>query len=140
MDITDPFPYPVNGHRRRYLQGWPHIPSPTTRPGEELCVLGVRNYAIGKWENKYQGNADLAGIRVQQFPDCFEQAHLYEGKHPTMILYVFKDARVNKVTYNPDGTVDEDLWFSIGPDSCLWTTIDRSYAIPSPSTTGPTGE
>ncbi len=88
----------------------------------------MRNRAVGQWTNRYAGDPDLAGVRVQQFPDCWGDAAQYEGRHPAMILYVFKDGRVNQNGFKPDGMIEEDFWWKIGPTHYLWEQIDRSSA------------
>lgn len=83
----------------------------------------IRNHAVGRWVNKYPGDPGLLGVRVQQFPDCPDDAAGYEGRHPGMVLYVFKDGRVNQVEYEPDGMVHADFWFTIPPGHYLWDTV-----------------
>ena len=91
----------------------------------------IHNRSVGKWVNRHAGEAGLAGVRVQQFPDCEGEEAPYEGRHPAMILYVFKNGRVNQTCFTPDGTMEQDFWFTIEPDDCLWETMDRSYATPA---------
>jgi hypothetical protein len=86
---------------------------------------------IGPWKNLYAGDKDLAGIQVQQYPDCDWMAQRYSGRHPCMIIYVFKDGRARQLCYRPHGSVSEDFWFHLMPGHWLWETIDRSYAGPS---------
>ncbi len=90
----------------------------------------IRNWTVGRWTNRYADDPNLAGVRVQQFPDCSGDAARHEGRHPAMILYVFKNGRVNQNGFEPDGTIREDFWWSIGPDHYLWDQIDRSVARP----------
>jgi len=85
----------------------------------------IKNHAVGHWTNKYSGNPDLAGVRVQQFPDCAYEAPGYEGRHPAMVIYVFKDGRANQIGYDPDGTIREDFWYKLAPDHYLWKTIEH---------------
>lgn len=86
------------------------------------------DFTTGTWSNRYEGDASLAGVIVQQFPDNLQTAVLYEGRHPAMILYVFEDGKVNQVGFTPDGEVREDFWWEIEPDSYIWDQIDRSFS------------
>ncbi|GIK15667.1 MAG: hypothetical protein BroJett003_06310 [Planctomycetota bacterium] len=80
------------------------------------------------WAARYVGDAQLAGVTVQQYPDCEGEAARYRGKHPAMALYVFKDGRVNQVGFEPDGTIKEDFWFAIEPDHWVWEQLDQTIA------------
>lgn len=91
--------------------------------GEAGPVREIRNFAVGPWVNRYADSPDLAGVRVQQFPDCDGEAPRYEGRHPAMLIYVFKDGRANQVSYEPDGTVTNDFWFKVAKDHWIWQTM-----------------
>ena len=86
----------------------------------------------GVWINVHAATPGLAGVRVQQFPDCDEDLDRYCGRHPAMILYVFKDGRVHQLGFEPDGKPcsphAEDFWWRISNDSWLWSELDRSFA------------
>ena len=86
-----------------------------------------QNRAIGNWTNYHSGNIDLAGVRIQQFPDNRE-FEPWEGRHPAMILYVMWDGRVNQIGYKPDGSVQENFWWQIteGNGRYLWENLDYS--------------
>jgi hypothetical protein len=95
---------------------------------------GVKNSAVGTWVNKYQDNQSLKGIYVQQFPDCQDDYAKFEGHHPAMIIYVFKDGRANQIGYNPDGAIKEDFWFKTNPGDWLWNQVTP----PNPKSDGST--
>jgi hypothetical protein len=92
----------------------------------------IKNRAIGKWTNAYEGVAGLAGVRVQQFPDCDGDSKQYEGRHPCMVIYIFTDGRANQMGFNPDGSIKENFWHTLRPDNWIWQSMDRSYASPTP--------
>jgi len=96
---------------------------------EETEAPAVTSHAVGEWNNIYKGSSDLAGIRVQQFPDCDGDAYRYEGKHPAMVIYVFRNNRARQVGYEPDGTVHEDFWWDIPKGDCIWDNLDIRYDI-----------
>jgi hypothetical protein len=102
------------------------------RHGELEPPPEIHDRTVGKWANQHEGDVGLAGIQVQQFPDNAYEARRWEGKHPVMILYVFKDGRVHQNVFEPDGRISTDFWWKekLGPDTTLWRTIDRSYARP----------
>ena len=86
----------------------------------------ITNFTVGAWVNRYAGRSDLAGVVVQQFPDCPHEAANYEGRHPAMILYVFDDGRVNQNGFTPEGAVEEDFWWKAEPHHPLWERMDRT--------------
>lgn len=81
-----------------------------------------------RWATRYSDDPQLAGVVVQQYPDCQYEASRYRGRHPAMILYVFQDGRVNQVGFEPDGAIHEDFWWTIGPDHYLWAKLQRASA------------
>ena len=89
----------------------------------------IKSWTEGKWKNKYDGAPDLAGILVQQFSDNVADATEYEGKHPCMIIYVFRDGRANQNGFYSDGIVKEDFWWTVPKDHTIWQTMDKSYAV-----------
>jgi len=91
-------------------------------------VQPVTNRAVGPWINRFDGVKGLAGVIVQQFPDNSADAPDYQGKHPAMILYVFKDGRVNQCGFDPNGNITEDFWWKLAPGDSMWSEIDRAYA------------
>lgn len=66
-----------------------------------------------EWINIHKGNSDLTGVYIQQFPDNIQDKADYVGKHPSMIVYVFKNDRVHIVTYTPIGQVQDGVWSNI---------------------------
>ena len=78
-----------------------------------LAPPPIKNGTVGHWENRHAGNPDLAGVLVQQFPDCAYDAPRFEGGHPAMILFVMWDGRVNQVEYEPSGEVSGDFWWKL---------------------------
>jgi hypothetical protein len=66
-----------------------------------------------EWINIHKENPDLIGIYVQQFPDNNADKRDYIGKHPSMIIYLFKNDRVHIVGYTPTGQVEEGGWSSV---------------------------
>jgi len=83
----------------------------------------IHNLTVGQWTNRYHGDPNLAGVVVQQFPDCAGEALRFEGHHPALVLYVFKDGRVNQIGFEPDGKVRENFWWRIKNDDPLWKQI-----------------
>ena len=85
---------------------------------------------IGKWKNIHEGNPELAGVEIQQYPDSALEAPAWEGGHPAMILFVMWDGRVNQRGYRPDGTVREDFWWDLNDKkdyySHIWDELDFS--------------
>jgi hypothetical protein len=95
----------------------------TTPVSEAEKVPTIQNFTVGPWTNRYQGDPTLAGVVVQQFPDCGAEAPEYEGQHPAMILFVFKDGRVNQNGFEPDGKVREDFWWKLKDGDALWKDV-----------------
>jgi hypothetical protein len=65
----------------------------------------------GSFVNLHAKDRSLAGIWVQQYPDNDAEEKMYLGKHPCMVIYVFKDGRFHKTEFRPDGTSSEDSWW-----------------------------
>ncbi len=76
----------------------------------------IKNFTVGHWKNVHKGDPNLLGVRVQQFPDCAYEAPEYEGQHPAMVIYVFRDKRCHQMGFTPDGKVDGDFWWDNAPD------------------------
>ena len=86
----------------------------------------IKNRAVGEWKNLYKRDPKLLGYRVQQFPDSHYLAPDYEGRHPAMVIYVFKDLRVRQMGFEPDGTVREDFWWKeSAQDSVLLNSLEK---------------
>lgn len=81
----------------------------------------IRNHKVGAWTNVHQGDPDLLGVRVQQFPDCPHDAPRYENRHPAMIIYLFKDRRYHRMGFAPDGKIQADFWRNNAPDWLIET-------------------
>jgi len=97
-------------------------------PKESISEEQVRAGKVGPWSNIYKGDAMLAGVSVQQFPDG-DDGFSYEernGKHPCMILYGFWDDRFRQLEYSPSGDVTSDFWFKI-EDSTAWIWNDVDF-------------
>ena len=90
-------------------------------------VPTITNHEVGEWNNIHIGNKDLVGIRVQQFPDCQFEADRYEGKHPAMIIYVFKNNKAHQLVYEPNGAVSGDSWWDIPKGHWIWDTLDIRF-------------
>lgn len=73
-----------------------------------------------EWINIHKGNPDLIGIHVQQLPDDIEDRKDYAGKHPAMVIYLFKGGRAHTVTYTPSGQVEDGVWHDVSEDSWIW--------------------
>lgn len=88
-----------------------------------LLFLSAQVFAENKltkcgieWINIHKGNTDVVGIYVQQSPDNIEDEADYIGKHPAMIIYVFKSGRAHTVTYTPTGQIQDGAWWSTPKD------------------------
>jgi hypothetical protein len=86
----------------------------------------IKNYTVGSWENVHKGDPNLEGFRVQQFPDCAYDAPRYEGRHPAMVVYLFKGNRIHQMSFAPDGKVEADFWDADVPDWVIaWVTSQQ---------------
>ena len=87
----------------------------------------VTNFTVGQWVPIHEKNPDLVGVYVQQFPDCDGdgEAKLYEGKHPCMIIYVFKNRRAHQLGYWPDGRIRSGFWWSVAEDHSIWSRLEK---------------
>ena len=74
----------------------------------------IKNKATGRWVNIHEKRTDLLGVKVQQFPDNPHAAKDYEGKHPAMIIYVFKNLDAHQIEFNPDGSISGGFWWKLG--------------------------
>lgn len=66
-----------------------------------------------EWINIHRDNADLIGVYVEQFPLIEADRPAYEGKHPVLVIFVFKDNRAHQLTYTPTGQVKAGFWWKI---------------------------
>jgi hypothetical protein len=85
----------------------------------------------GPWKNRHAGDPQLAGVRVQQFPDCSFEGARFQGAHPAMILYVMWDGRVHQTNHEPDGTTTSDFWWSIGSGTHQYLWDQLNYLVGS---------
>lgn len=77
-------------------------------------AFGAGPIACGKeWINLHSKNPDLIGVYVQQSPDNKADIADYRGKHPAMVIYVFKNQKAHQVSYTPSGQVEEGFWWDI---------------------------
>jgi hypothetical protein len=76
-----------------------------------------------EWINIHKGNPDLIGIHVQQLPDDIKDGEDYAGKHPVMVMYLFKGDRAHTVTYTPTGQVENGVWHVITKDHWAWKSL-----------------
>jgi len=74
----------------------------------------IRHVPCGsEWINIHKKNPDLIGVYVQQFPTNFDDRAAYEGKHPIMVIFVFKGNKAHQVEYSPTGQVENGFWWDI---------------------------
>jgi hypothetical protein len=66
--------------------------------------------SVGPWENRHPNDKNLVGIWIQQYPDEPQERHLFEGKHPCMVYYIFRSGRCHELHYEADGEVKLDDW------------------------------
>ncbi|MBE7526018.1 hypothetical protein HS096_07145 [candidate division WWE3 bacterium] len=97
-----------------------------------LPVMGGGTFAsqpvaCGKeWINLHQNNPDLIGIYVQQLPDNMADASAYRGKHPSMIIYIFRNAKAHQVEYTPSGQVENGFWWDISPNHWIYSRLNSN--------------
>ena len=93
-------------------------------------ALASQPIACGKeWINIHQKNPDLIGIYVQQVPDNKADAVVYRGKHPAMIIYVFKNSKAHQVSYTPTGQVEGGYWWDIPPGDWIYNHLDSNFKV-----------
>jgi hypothetical protein len=92
-----------------------------------LLASGSQPIACGKeWINIHQKNPDLIGVYVQQVPDNKADAAVYRGKHPAMIIYVFKNGKAHQVSYTPTGQIENGFWWDIPPNDWIYSHLDTN--------------
>jgi len=90
-----------------------------------LSALASQPIACGKeWINIHQKNSDLVGVYVQQVPDNKADAAAYRGKHPSMVIYVFKNGKAHQVEYTPSGQIENGFWWDIPPGHWIYDRLD----------------
>ena len=91
-------------------------------------ALASQPIACGKeWINIHQKNPDLVGVYVQQVPDNKADATVYRGKHPAMIIYVFKNGKAHQVSYTPSGQIESGFWWDVPPDHWIYSHLDSNF-------------
>ena len=107
----------------------PQIPLPIKRDLASMIdqtgreTKAAHDSDVARWAHRYRRNPRLAGVLIQQVPDPRDQESAYLRGHPAMILYVFKDGRVNQVEYRPDGRITSDWWWRAKPDDPVWLQL-----------------
>ncbi len=92
-----------------------------------LPTLALQPIACGKeWINIHQMNPNLVGVYVQQVPDNNADAAAYRGKHPSMIIYVFKDGKAHQVEYTPSGQIENGFWWDIPKGHWIYNRLDSN--------------
>ena len=69
---------------------------------------------VGRFENIYKGDPDLAGLEVYQKPvvdNALVDSSAYIERHPGTINYHFWNGRILNVQHSPDGKVLERQWW-----------------------------
>lgn len=90
-------------------------------------VSASQPIACGKeWINLHQKNPELVGVYVQQVPDNKADAAAYRGKHPSMVIYVFKGGKTHQVEYTPSGQIETGFWSEIPPNHWLYGRLDSN--------------
>jgi hypothetical protein len=96
------------------------------------CIYaGPKNVVeCGKeWINIHKNNKDLIGVYVQQYPDGIPEHKYYEGKHPNMIIYVFKGGKIHTVTYTPSGQVQNGGWNTVKKDHWVYKQMSKDLNL-----------
>ena len=78
-----------------------------------------------EWINFHTKNPDLVGVYVQQYPDNMDDSHAYEGKHPVMVIFVFKGNRAHQVSYTPIGQVQDGFWWDIPAEHWIFERMSN---------------
>ena len=93
----------------------------------DIAVAKLKHVPCGsEWINIHKDNPDLIGVYVQQFPDNAADRAVYEGKHPCMVIFVFKGNKAHQVSYTPTGQVETGFWWDIPEDSKLLKKISTN--------------
>jgi hypothetical protein len=86
----------------------------------------IKNVPCGyEWINIHKNNPDLIGVYVQQYPDNLSDRAAYEGKHPCMVIFVFKGNKAHQVEYSPTGQVENGFWWDIPAGHSLLNNISK---------------
>ena len=93
----------------------------------DIVVAKLKHVPCGsEWINIHKDNPDLVGVYVQQFPDNAADRTVYEGKHPAMVIFVFKGNKAHQVSYTPTGQVENGFWWIIPEGSKLLEKISSN--------------
>jgi hypothetical protein len=79
--------------------------------------------------NIHKNNPDLIGVYVQQFPDNEDDRAVFEGKHPAMIIFIFKGNKAHQVSYTPTGQVETGFWWDIPEGAKLLKKISSNLKL-----------
>ncbi len=81
-----------------------------------------------EWINLHKKNPDLMGVYVQQSPDNgdYDEA-AYKGKHPSMIIYVFKNEKAHQVSYSPTGQIQNAFWWNIPKNDWIYSRLSTDF-------------
>ena len=102
-----------------------------------ISLLGIStSYAEGKvvrcgreWINIHKNNPELIGIYVQQYPDSVPDRQDYEGRHPAMLIFVFRNNKKHVVTYSPSGQVQNGVWGDLPKDHWVYGVMQRDFKL-----------
>ena len=96
--------------------------------GVSAATLAAQPIACGtQWINLHRNNPDLVGIYVQQLPDNKADQAAYRGRHPSMIIYLFKAGRAHQVSYTPSGQIEEGFWWSAEPGHWIYAKVSKDF-------------
>lgn len=88
-------------------------------------IKKIINTSEGSWVNLHQKTDELIGVKVQQFPDNPYTSSKYEGKHPSMVIYVFKSMKAHQIEYNPNGSIKAGFWWEIKKDHSILKQVKK---------------
>jgi len=77
--------------------------------------------------NLHKKNTELLGVYVQQYPDNKADQAAYEGKHPAMVIYVFKNQRAHQVSYSPAGQVEDGFWWDVPKNDPIYIRLSTDF-------------
>ena len=95
------------------------------------CATFPLSTSKQKWTNLHQGDPNLAGIAVIQYPECPEEKARYRGRHPCNVWYAFWDGTVRQTQFLPNGIkLDDFMWpesLKLRPGAAMWQKFDFTY-------------
>ena len=94
-------------------------------------LAGTKNIVeCGKeWINIHKNNKGLIGVYVQQYPDSIPEHKYYEGKHPSLIIYVFKVGKIHTVVYSPTGQVETGAWSTVKKNHWVYKQMSKELNL-----------